>query len=698
MCYVIQEDYPHTTYVDPFEDTMDDRKENLHTTDTSALFAEIEYDHGIGRNTATEQALRFFSSNRDFADRGSVDRGSVDRSSVDRDGMHRGTMNRDVTNGGSVDRDRMHRGTMNRDVTSGSSPDRGTINRDIASGSSPDRVLASLDIAGRSVVGSATYTPAQPIAQRAPDPIRERFFEMRSLASDRPFARNDSELFYRQAKFMEDFTDDYGGDAKFSMYYPYYQHMGYDQLRTYFTWRTKVRRGEIHPVSVSYAFLYVYELLSGIGVDDPSDGLNKLISIWDGFLKYGPALENYLQKWFKDYHIFYELPHSFSEFVDEHNMQKYYSLTLIFDCDPEKSFDIWNSISTYDVTQSKFYEEGNEQIFKDCLSAVLIRIGEHCRSKGKSLDELFIYKMSNRIAWNPFNQALFYSKRSQPDRQVIMPGKERYYCKNDRWSANLPMYYSNHKDYAGYILKKTEACLRKALKYKYKLTAELKVRSGYYKELAVTGAELDGVIEKAVADHFREMNRTVVTVDHVNLARIREEALGTQVALAVPESEIAAVVGSGAATEATAAAGFAVVTEGAAATEETAATEAAAATEATAAAEETAATEETSLTDTTVAISEAPYEAAIPGINSWDSLRDALTQVELDALALALRNGANLKAFADENGIMLEVMLDSINEKASDYIGDSIMEFDGGIDDWVDIYDEYREEVTKMVE
>ena len=86
---------------------------------------------------------------------------------------------------------------------------------------------------------SASAIPAaQPIAQREIDPIRELFFHMRNLASGNPFARNDAGLFYKQAKFMERFSDDYWGQARFSMYYPYYQHMGYEQLRT----RSKERR------------------------------------------------------------------------------------------------------------------------------------------------------------------------------------------------------------------------------------------------------------------------------------------------------------------------------------------------------------------------------------------------------------------------------------------------------------------------
>ena len=502
----------------------------------------------------------------------------------------------------------------------------------------------------------SSVTSAQPIEQRTIDPIREKFFEMRSMASDRPFARNDSELFYRQAKFMEDFTDDYGGDAKFSMYYPYYQHMGYDQLRTYFTWRAKARRGEILPTSVSYAFLYVYELLSGIGVDDPADGLNKLVAIWNEFLKYGPALENYMPQWIKDYHIYYELPQSFKDFIKEHNMQKYYSITLIFDDEADNYLELWNSISGYDVTRSKFYNEGNQQLLKECFDAVLDGIHEYCKSRNTGYEDLFIYSISRRTPWNPFKQALFHHKQNQPERQVNMPGHERYYCKNDRWSANLPIYYSNQKDFVGHVLKKTESCLRQAVNYKYKLAAELKTGYGSFREQTAKLEELDGVIEKTIADFHRNKNRTIVTVDHANLARIREEALGTQDKLIVPEhdADSADHFSNGAPPKA---AGVC----------------------------STPHEDESELNTQTPPIQEEN--------NAWQALKEALSETELQALSIILHNTADLKAFADENGIMMEVLIDSINEKASDYIGDNIME----MEDSINIYDDYGEEIARML-
>ena len=78
--------------------------------------------------------------------------------------------------------------------------------------------------------------------------------------------------------------------------------------------------------------------------------------------------------------------------------------------------------------------------------------------------------------------------------------------------------------------------------------------------------------------------------------------------------------------------------------------------------------------------------------DGWKALKNALTDVERQALSLALQEGADIKAFAVENGIMLEVLADSINEKAADCIGDSLLE----IDDDIVLYDEYRENVEAI--
>ncbi|MCL2662226.1 MAG: TerB N-terminal domain-containing protein [Oscillospiraceae bacterium] len=513
----------------------------------------------------------------------------------------------------------------------------------------------------------SSVAPPQPIKPRIIDPVREKFYEMRKLASVRPFARNSSELFYRQAKFMEDFRDDYDGNAKFNMYYPCYQNMGYEYLRTYFTWRTKVRDGDIQPTSLSYIYLYIYELLSGIGTCDPADGLKKLLALWNDVSFKKPGVEKYLPKWLKDYHIFYILPDSFSDFVEKNNMQKYFSLSLLFDESAENKLEIWNSISGYDVTNSKFYKDGNEQLLNDCFSAVYHAVQGFCIKRNTRLEDLLVYSVSRRSPWQPFKQALFDSRIKQPDREIKINEFERYYCKNGQWTANLPVYYSSQKDFVGYIIKKTEACLRNSTGYKYKLVAEMKSGSKPFRELqrpAAKRAELDKVIEKAVTDFYNEQNRTVVTVDYTNLARIREEALETQGSLIVEDD-----LGANLQDRGTVHLSCSDIKQY----------------------ENAELRNKTDEPSPCLAAPESP-PLTLSFADGWKALKNALTDVERQALSLALQENADIKTFATNNGLMLEVLADSINEKATDFIGDSLLE----IDDVVVLYDEYRVNVEAL--
>ena len=480
--------------------------------------------------------------------------------------------------------------------------------------------------------------PSQLITQRFADPIRQKFYNMRNLAADNPFARYDAAVFYRQAKFMEGFSDDYRGNEQFFMYYPSYQHMGYEQLRTYFTWRSKIRSGQKPPAASSYIFLYIYELLSNVGVNNPADGLDKLTAVWNAYREYEPVLDKYLPGWLKDYHIYYQLPHSFADFVQKHNLQAYYPDQFLFETGADNSLMLWNSISSYDITKSRFYNAGNEALCRDCFCAVLGGVRELCANRNIHTADLPVYSFCIGASWFPFQRALFYHWEKQPDRVVEMPGGELYFCKGNQWTANISIQDSNRKDFAGYLIKKTEECLRQAVKYKFKITADRNmVRQSFHKlrALGIPLPELDNAIGQAISDFHRGMTRIAVSVDNGNLARIRKEAQGTQDKLIVPEDDIR-------------------------------------------------------VSDLPVNPVKEPTDQVS---DAWAALKDSLGAIERKALAMALRGDAGIKTFADENGIMLEVLVEGINDKSVDCVRDSILE----MDDSVSVYDEYREKITELV-
>ena len=88
-------------------------------------------------------------------------------------------------------------------------------------------------------------------------------------------------------KFMEDYEDDKPWNGNFLHYFPSYNDLDIEQLRGYFTWRTHVRRGEYLPTSTSFAYIYVYELLNGIGTASVEESLKKLKEFKKEFIDSG---------------------------------------------------------------------------------------------------------------------------------------------------------------------------------------------------------------------------------------------------------------------------------------------------------------------------------------------------------------------------------------------------------------------------
>lgn len=476
----------------------------------------------------------------------------------------------------------------------------------------------------------------KPIGISAADPVRQRFLAMRALAAGEPYRRDDGVLFYEQAKYMENFTDDYAGYDPFSVYYPRYQRMGHDQLRTYFTWRTKARRGETPPICLSYLFLHTYELLSCIGVSSPEEGLGRLVWLWNNYkgfdAEYKKALDAHFPGWIKDYHIYYDL--DFLDFVLELDIKHYPELFIFGDA--ADSIEMWSAISPYDITGSKFYKAGNEQLLRDCFSAVMDAIRRVCDKHDGSIKDMLTLGAGNR-RWYPFAGALFYDWKEQSDRKAALTGGEVYTCKNNQWTLSTPVYDLRQNKFAGYFVKKTEACLRQAVNYKNKLTINLTPhqKARFKLMLGIAFKEFETAIETTVAEFVKAMSRITVTIDTGNLDGIRKDARETQDKLLVPED-------------------VAILDE-----------------------------------------PKAPAPALTPPApvtagGGWDAFKAALSDAERRALCEALGDGARFFAVADKEGIMPEILAESINEKAAEHIGDVVLGED------MAVYDEYRDKVSEI--
>ena len=490
-------------------------------------------------------------------------------------------------------------------------------------------------------VTTPTIQPIKPVVQ---DEKRNLFYAMRQIARNTTAYTDHSKIFYEQGQFMKDFEDDYPEIVPFSSYFPYYQRLGYEQLRTYFTWRTNVRNGNIAATSTSYAFIYIYELLNLIGVTSPEEGLRQLMTFWQSFRIHDPEIDGYILPWLKDYHIYYPLSHSFQDFVAQHQLMMHYPAVFGYESTKQNSFDLFAGISKYNIKKSVFYHDETHEIMNDCFYFILDHLRKLFQEKGQCFEDLIFYPLSKEVAWTPFNRALFYPTYQQADREVALTKKEGYQCKDSQWRYKSVMLTENGRQLVGYIMKEMEAALRKVVKFKYKLTARLTVCDDQsLAAFARMGIHLPELIGEYVKAFYTEFTRKIITVDVGHLQQIRAEALQTQEKLIVPEE-----------------------------------------------AEHHMLEPQQPMKQDILAPVPSAQEKVAP--NPWSEFKNALTSVELEALTVLL-DDKSLKDFAMKKLIMLEVLVDGINEKAMDCIGDTLLE----LDQIVIIYHEYKENLMEMV-
>ena len=512
----------------------------------------------------------------------------------------------------------------------------------------PNDLFYEIDYDASPVAGVGKYVlRSQPIKPPVIDEVRRRFNRMREIARldgmpgyygssrfyDQRVQRENARVFYKQAKFMQDFVDSSSEHAELEAYYPNYQMMSYEQLRTYFTWRTGVRQGRVEETSLSYAYLYVYELLNNIGAETPQEGLDRLLSFWQAYRVFDHSMDRYMYGWLKDYHIYYPLDHTFADFAAANGItEKYPELARSSD-----AFARLVSLSKYDIRKSVFCTAENRRLIEDCAVFVMKKVGEALEDAGIRADGTLFYPYKQNTPWLPFKGALFYNWLRQPDRRIEFSENELYACIGNVWYRNTEITSEKGRRLVGYVLKEAECVLRKLKKFKYKLTANINsVDPVILSMLTDAGRPLEQTVKAAVLEFYREATKVVVTVDRLSLDHIREEALATQEALTVEELPPQPVA---------------------------------------------------------VNIPEPPVSPEpqpSPVDDGWAALKEELSETELAALVYII-NGGDLETFAAENSIMPEVLADGINEKAADHIGDSLL------DEELILYEDYTESIKGMI-
>lgn len=301
--------------------------------------------------------------------------------------------------------------------------------------------------------------------------IRPRFYQdpgalpsslraARSLENGMPLhAQSRSALFVKQAKLLAAYEDDYVHEASVLHYFPTYQSLSDPELRGYFTWRTALRRGDLQQTHLTYAFLYIYELLNGIGTDGPEEGYRQLTAFRDRYGALDSRILPYLNHWLRDYIVYYRL--SPSLLTEDAEVRRHNSVAVfsgIPDSSDEQLLDALKTLAPAWLKRSKFYRD-----YTADMNALLVRVlrktDAHYASGKRPMDEQFCGRRVV-IPLRLFDGAVFYAK-PQNAAFTYRPDASRIFrCKNGIWNVEQNLLSESCTQRLEELVKTVDAMMR----------------------------------------------------------------------------------------------------------------------------------------------------------------------------------------------------------------------------------------------
>lgn len=393
----------------------------------------------------------------------------------------------------------------------------------IVLGTQPTSSEASYQDTPLPFAGSSYKAPKEVLPDRLRQLRRQFVYGRESMAGR-------AKAFYHQAKFMEDFEDDAPWRGDFICYYPTYQDLNTRQLRAYFSWRTRLRRGEFQPIAASAAYLYVYELLNGIGASSPEDSLQKLKAFEAGFLDSGigdARMRQNLRRWMLEYAVIQGLPAETARaYADEELLQRDDALTVLRSPEDYPDEEVFSALCRFGgkkLTASPVL--ANDPGRGIHLFSEAWRASSRYRWQEKGLFALCFGERVRR-QWYPLTNAVYYQQSMPKDTDYVLNACRSYHCRGGVWQVEAYEKLSFDKDRFQGFLHETDLLLRRYLK-----------TGRYLRERPedAWAAPYIGAAIEADKKALLEAARPKINLDLSGLEKIREDALTTRDSLLTVE-------------------------------------------------------------------------------------------------------------------------------------------------------------------
>ena len=470
--------------------------------------------------------------------------------------------------------------------------------------------------------------------------------------------------FYRQGKFMEDYEDDAPWGGEYRRYFTTYHDLNLNQLRGYFAWRTLVRRGVFRRITTSLAYMYLYELLNGIGASSPEESLSRMKEFEAGYLDSGigdPSMRENLRRWRMEYAVLHgSSTGEVLPFIDPELIERDRKLQVLRSPQEYTDEEVYGALSALSggKTEKSSVILREPERGRHLFAEVWRYMSLHYMDDGWDIFTACFGKMK-KFPWHPLANAVYLDREERGETVYEINACRKFVYKSGQWSEMRydELFFDKYR--IGAIMHEADRQLRRYLK------------TGHYlREKA--GEEWIAPYVEAVIEADREAAAEAakprITIDLSGLDKIRRDAQITRDSL-LTEEEMREQETVETKPETPVIEAPAIIPDR----------------------EETAVQPEAS----------EPFNLSVENDKKSVHEEPGTVTIEIPSLdevhaqiLLMLMRGESPAGLIRKEFLMPSVVTDTINEALFDEIGDNVLECDG---DEIALVEDYREEVTLIL-
>jgi len=355
-----------------------------------------------------------------------------------------------------------------------------------------------------------------------PDAIREARQLARTLYAQ---GMSVASVFYEQARLLAGYEDDFEFTGTFSHYYPSYEDMSNEQLRGYFAWRAKARQGNVEQGSLSFAYVYLYELVNLVGVASAREGYDAMLAFGSAYRRFDARFGKHLDAWIDDFVIYYGLDASLLRTRSFAKRDAAFDVLLHHEAHAEG--EIFNALVTlgdYAIADSPFFIEHEAELRQLVVHAYRAAAQHHAKLK-TTLPAKLAGRLKNDRLWL-FERAVFANPLTIDTATYQISAHDTVYCRNGAWFRTRYENLERPLPWVTQLLETCECALRDV--YAYPNTLERKLTTKYLLKAIETRAN-------ELAEETRLREERAVHIDFSQLDHIRAAAEVTCEKLIVDE-------------------------------------------------------------------------------------------------------------------------------------------------------------------